>query len=321
MSRALAGFTHPGLDRILQWDLRHGADVVAELLSHVSDRSAPDRARDGGAGGVVSHRAAGRGPAAAGGASGSHRCERGGVARPWRCPRRRGHRLRGPDRQLGRGRTGDHGVVCAWACGQRPDLGAAGDPGVQRHSATFGRGSRSAVAAAGVAHRGADRQRRAAGRARPRQRLRHRAVRRRMAHVRTGHLGADGRHDRGDQGRPGTGLGACSGRGGDPARRRRLGGDAGPVHHVGCVRRRSLAHNGCRGCAGPRRGRRGRRSGGHRLRSAEAEPGTEAEPREPRGRADRHRHVAGVGHRPAGPVGRRGGGCLRRCRHLPRRRL
>jgi 4-aminobutyrate aminotransferase-like enzyme/Ser/Thr protein kinase RdoA (MazF antagonist) len=37
VSRALAGFTHPGLDRILQWDLRYGADVVAELLSHVSD--------------------------------------------------------------------------------------------------------------------------------------------------------------------------------------------------------------------------------------------------------------------------------------------
>lgn len=37
VSRALAGFTHPGLDRILQWDLRHGADVVAALISHVSD--------------------------------------------------------------------------------------------------------------------------------------------------------------------------------------------------------------------------------------------------------------------------------------------
>jgi 4-aminobutyrate aminotransferase-like enzyme/Ser/Thr protein kinase RdoA (MazF antagonist) len=37
VSRALAGFTHPGLDRILQWDLRYGADVVAELISHVSD--------------------------------------------------------------------------------------------------------------------------------------------------------------------------------------------------------------------------------------------------------------------------------------------
>ena len=37
VSRALAGFDHPGLDRALQWDLRYGADVVAELLSHVVD--------------------------------------------------------------------------------------------------------------------------------------------------------------------------------------------------------------------------------------------------------------------------------------------
>ncbi|MGO4446321.1 aminotransferase [Mycobacterium sp. 2YAF39] len=37
VSRALADFAHPGLDRILQWDLRYGADVVAELISHVSD--------------------------------------------------------------------------------------------------------------------------------------------------------------------------------------------------------------------------------------------------------------------------------------------
>ena len=37
VSRALADFTHPGLDRILQWDLRYGADVVAELIPHVSD--------------------------------------------------------------------------------------------------------------------------------------------------------------------------------------------------------------------------------------------------------------------------------------------
>ena len=32
-------FSHPGLDRILQWDLRYGADVVAELISHVADPS------------------------------------------------------------------------------------------------------------------------------------------------------------------------------------------------------------------------------------------------------------------------------------------
>ena len=37
VSRALEGFSHPGLDRILQWDLRYGADVVAELISHVAD--------------------------------------------------------------------------------------------------------------------------------------------------------------------------------------------------------------------------------------------------------------------------------------------
>ncbi len=37
VSRALAGFTHPGLDRALQWDLRYGADVVTQLISHVAD--------------------------------------------------------------------------------------------------------------------------------------------------------------------------------------------------------------------------------------------------------------------------------------------
>ena len=37
VSRALARFSHPGLDRILQWDLRYGADVVARLLAHVDD--------------------------------------------------------------------------------------------------------------------------------------------------------------------------------------------------------------------------------------------------------------------------------------------
>lgn len=35
VSRALAEFTHPGLDRILQWDLRYGAEVVSQLVSHV----------------------------------------------------------------------------------------------------------------------------------------------------------------------------------------------------------------------------------------------------------------------------------------------
>ncbi len=35
VSRALAGFRHPGLDRILQWDLRYGNEVVSELIAHV----------------------------------------------------------------------------------------------------------------------------------------------------------------------------------------------------------------------------------------------------------------------------------------------
>ncbi|MDH6197675.1 4-aminobutyrate aminotransferase-like enzyme/Ser/Thr protein kinase RdoA (MazF antagonist) [Mycobacterium frederiksbergense] len=43
VSRALAGFSHPGLDRILQWDLRYGADVVSRLVSHVEDDAARDR--------------------------------------------------------------------------------------------------------------------------------------------------------------------------------------------------------------------------------------------------------------------------------------
>lgn len=38
-SRALKGFSHPGLDRILQWDLRFGMDVVNRLSSHVGDPS------------------------------------------------------------------------------------------------------------------------------------------------------------------------------------------------------------------------------------------------------------------------------------------
>ncbi len=37
VSRALKAFTHPGLDRKLQWDLRFGLAVVEKLSSHVSD--------------------------------------------------------------------------------------------------------------------------------------------------------------------------------------------------------------------------------------------------------------------------------------------
>ncbi|WP_101952518.1 aminotransferase [Mycobacterium sp. 3519A] len=37
VSRALEGFSHPGLDRILQWDLRYAKAVVSELISYVAD--------------------------------------------------------------------------------------------------------------------------------------------------------------------------------------------------------------------------------------------------------------------------------------------
>ena len=43
VSRALADFRHPGLDRALQWDLRFGYDVVRALISHVDDPTQRDR--------------------------------------------------------------------------------------------------------------------------------------------------------------------------------------------------------------------------------------------------------------------------------------
>ncbi|KUI37183.1 4-aminobutyrate aminotransferase [Mycobacterium sp. IS-1496] len=43
VSRALAGFGHEGLDRVLQWDLRYGADVVAALIGHVADPAQRER--------------------------------------------------------------------------------------------------------------------------------------------------------------------------------------------------------------------------------------------------------------------------------------
>ncbi|BBY14600.1 aminotransferase [Mycolicibacterium litorale] len=43
VSRALAGFEHEGLDRVLQWDLRYGADVVETLIGHVADPAQRER--------------------------------------------------------------------------------------------------------------------------------------------------------------------------------------------------------------------------------------------------------------------------------------
>ncbi|MFB1297818.1 aminotransferase [Mycobacterium sp. pW049] len=45
VSRALRDFTHPGLDRILQWDLRFGMTVVDDLASHVADENLRGRLR------------------------------------------------------------------------------------------------------------------------------------------------------------------------------------------------------------------------------------------------------------------------------------
>jgi 4-aminobutyrate aminotransferase-like enzyme/Ser/Thr protein kinase RdoA (MazF antagonist) len=43
VSRALADFTHPGLDRAVQWDLRYGKAVVEQLISHVAEPALRNR--------------------------------------------------------------------------------------------------------------------------------------------------------------------------------------------------------------------------------------------------------------------------------------
>lgn len=45
VSAALETFTHPGLERVLQWDLRNGARVVELLLGHVPDAELRERLR------------------------------------------------------------------------------------------------------------------------------------------------------------------------------------------------------------------------------------------------------------------------------------
>ena len=46
VSRALRSFTHPGLDRVLQWDLRHADRVVSVLAGHVRDAGLRARVTD-----------------------------------------------------------------------------------------------------------------------------------------------------------------------------------------------------------------------------------------------------------------------------------
>mgnify|MGYP002630545924 FL=1 len=47
--RALAGFDHPGVDRVLQWDLRHGMRTVDLLATHVVDAHRRETVRAGAA--------------------------------------------------------------------------------------------------------------------------------------------------------------------------------------------------------------------------------------------------------------------------------
>jgi 4-aminobutyrate aminotransferase-like enzyme/Ser/Thr protein kinase RdoA (MazF antagonist) len=46
VSRALAEYQHPGLDRALQWDLQYAADVVTQLLPHVKDASRREKVEE-----------------------------------------------------------------------------------------------------------------------------------------------------------------------------------------------------------------------------------------------------------------------------------
>ena len=79
-------------------------------------------------------------------------------------PPRRRHRLRRPVAHLGGFGVGDHGVVGTRPLGQRSDLDPARSEGISRDPAVERRRGRGAVADAGAAHRGADRQRRTTGR-------------------------------------------------------------------------------------------------------------------------------------------------------------
>ncbi len=210
VSRALAGFTHPGLDRILQWDLRHGADVVAELISHVSD---------------AEHRTAL--------ANTAHQAWSRIAPLADDLPRQAVHldltdanvvvsRDRGGARADGVIDFGD--LTDSWAVAELAItascvLGHAGsDPtsvlpvirafndirplaAIEAEALWPLLVLRTAVLIVSGAQQAA---------LDPDNDYVTEQVRRRVAHVRAGHLGADGRHDRGHQGRPRAGPAACA---------------------------------------------------------------------------------------------------------------
>ena len=146
-SRALAAFDHPGVDRVLQWDLQH-ADRTIDLLTHyVSD---PVRRRLVETAAVSAWRTvtdlAGELPQS-GDPLRHHRRQRG-VLRRRRPPGRRHHRLRRPHPVVGRRRTRGDGVVGAAPRRWRTGGDAAPHRGVRPRAAAATRRDRRAVAAA-----------------------------------------------------------------------------------------------------------------------------------------------------------------------------
>ena len=316
VSRALEGFRHPGLDRVLQWDLRYGTAVVTELISYVTDPL--HRARVDAAATEAWSRIAPLVDELPRQAVHLDLTDANVVVA------RRVDSSAHPDGVIDFGDLSDSWAVSELAITVSSVLGHAGNepisilPAVRAfhsHPAAYHGGGGRVVAAAGVAHRSAHRQRCAAGQTRSRQSLSRRAVRRRVAHVRTGDLRSDRRDDRGDQGRPRSGrtAGSC---GRVPHRRRsHLGGDARLGHHVRrlrlCIRKRRFTQGGCRrriSQGGSARRCPARR---HPIRSAAAEPDPQAQPGKPRRRGDRHQHLAGSADTVGRPVGRRGD-CRRR---------
>ena len=204
LSVALAAFTHPGLDRVLQWDLRHADEVLRRLAGALLDRHKLGRVLDAG-------RAAW--------------AQVGEVADA--LPRQAVHLDLTDDNVVRTGRAPD-GVIdfgdltTTWAvaepaitissvlhhAGARAVLGAARGAGVPRRASAVGRRGRGAVAAGGPARRRDRREWALPGRDRRVQRLRRRRARARVADVRAGDVRADRRDDGAD---PGRGRQACAG--------------------------------------------------------------------------------------------------------------
>ena len=313
VSRALEGFRHPGLDRVLQWDLRYGTAVVAELISYVADPL--HRARLETAATEAWSRIAplADDAAAAGRASGSHRRQRRGGAPADGSAH--------PDGVIDFGDLSDSWAVSELAITVSSVLGHLGSepisilPAVRAFHAIRPLTAaevdvlwpllvlRTAVLiVSGAQQASLD----------PDNPYLAEQSGARVAHVRAGDLGSDRRDDCGDKGRPRSRWGSPPGRGHGPARRRgpRLGGDARSGHHVRRlrlrVRGRRFTEGGCRGRIGQGGSAKRRPARRHPVRSGAAEPDPQAQPGKPRRRGDRHQHLGSVFDTACRAVGRRG---------------